>query len=77
MDKDEELIWDDVMKHIRDNNRVMLQFDIKPHLEKILNDALKVVTNDEGDWEITDSSISMAIDDILTYYDLTERADGE
>lgn len=69
-----EVIFEDTMKDVKSTNDSWITADLKAHLEKLIAEALRVTTDEDGNWNIEDSSVRMAVDDILTYYDLKERA---
>lgn len=68
---------EETMRIIHKNNQAWITRDLKAHLERLVSEALVVDVDDEGNWIITDSSIKNAVDDILTYYDLTDRKEDE
>lgn len=52
-----------------------MNLDIKKRLEDTIISSIRVVTNSEGEWDIEDSSVRMAVDDINTQFNVTERDD--
>jgi len=68
---------EDTLRIIKKNNQAWATRDRKAHLEKLVSEALIVDVDDEGNWIITDSSVKNAVDDILTYYELTDRNEEE
>lgn len=68
--------FEQTMKQIKETNSVWLTRDIKAQLEKMIWETLIPVIDSEGNPTIEESSVSNFIDDLHTYYDVTERKDG-